>query len=100
MNKKIIFYYDLVPLCYSSSCVHTYCETKFAIKYDKEVIRTTSMANFSFELIEDGYDIYLSNGRKEIKIEPHMKELDRDLKEHHNILKMFLAGCFDELFNQ
>lgn len=100
MNKKIIFYYDLVPLCYSSSCVHTYSETKFAIKDgDDEIIRTTSMANFSFDLIDYGYDIYLSDGRKEIKIEPHMNGLERDLNEHHNILKMFLAGCFNDLFN-
>lgn len=99
MNKKIIFYYDLVPLCYSSSCVHTYSETKYAIKKDDEIIRTTSMANFSFDLIDYGYDIYLSDGRKEIKIEPHMKELEKDLSTHHNILKMFLAGCFNDLFD-
>lgn len=99
MNKKIIFYYDLVPLCYSSSCVHTYSETKYAIKDGDEIIRTTSMANFSFDLIDYGYDIYLSDGRKEIKIEPHMKELEKDLSKHHNILKMFLAGCFNDLFN-
>lgn len=57
------------------------------------------MANFSFDLIDYGYDIYLSDGRKEIKIEPHMKELEKDLNKHHNILKMFLAGCFNDLFD-
>ena len=65
-------------------------------------IVTTSMAHFSFDLINLGYDIYLCYKDKQVKIEPHMDlsgigEPCKDLKFGHNLLKLFNAGVFDEL---
>ena len=54
--KKIYFclhYIDVPDICL------TYEETDRALHKGKECIYTTSMAHFSFDLIEQGYDIYL-----------------------------------------
>ena len=60
------------------------------------------MAHFSFDLIEQGYDIYLCYQDKKVKIEPHMDlsgigEPCKDLRFGHNIFKMFRAGIFNHL---
>lgn len=72
------------------------------IKYDEQFIVTTSMAHFSFNLLDRGYDIYLCYRDKIVKIEPHMDlsgigEAGKDLTKSHNLLKLFMGGVFDEL---
>ena len=67
--KKIYFclnYIDVHDICL------TYEETEQDLIKGKECIYTTSMAHFSFDLIEQGYDIYLCYQDKKVKIEPHM----------------------------
>ena len=80
----------------------TYKDTEDALKRGNEVIITTSLAHFSFDLIAEGYDIYLCYQGKEVKIEPHMDlsgigEPGKDLRFGHNIFKMFRAGVFNQL---
>lgn len=80
----------------------TYEETEQDLNKGKECIYTTSMAHFSFDLIERGYDIYLCYRDKKVKIEPHMDlsgngEPCKDLRFAHNIFKMFRAGIFNHL---
>ena len=80
----------------------TYEDTEDALKRGNEVIITTSLAHFSFDLINDGYDIYLCYQYKEVKIEPHMDlsgigEPGKDLRFGHNIYKLFRAGVFNRL---
>ena len=79
-----------------------YEPTDYAIKQGYKIIVTTSIAHLSFDLINQGYDIYLCYKDKKVKIEPHMDltgigEPCKDLRFGHNIFKMFRAGIFDEL---
>lgn len=97
--KSIYFclnYIDVPDICL------TYEETEQDLIKGKECIYTTSMAHFSFDLIERGYDIYLCYRDKRVKIEPHMDlsgngEPCKDLRFGHNIFKMFRAGIFNHL---
>lgn len=115
MNKEIYFCVDTKTLdnqyiktAKNCGILCVYCkgyrETESAIKldFDDIIIFTTSMANFSFDLIEKGYDIYLCHDNRQIKIEPHMDLTGKgkpckDLRFGNNILKLFLAGVFNEL---
>lgn len=97
--KKIYFYLNYIDV--PDICL-TYEETDRALNKGKECIYTTSMAHFSFDLIERGYDIYLCYRDKKVKIEPHMDlsgngEPCKDLRFAHNIFKMFRAGIFNPL---
>lgn len=92
--KKIYFY----PFGGGSSIFNDYMTVKHAIECGCEEIRTSSMANFSFSLLDQGYEIYLvSRLNREIRISPGMRELDKELRPCHHILKIFLAGGFDQL---
>lgn len=87
-NSWICEYYDVTEQALNSHC---------------DYIITSSLAHLSFDLINDGYDIYLCCKGKEVKIEPHMDltgigEPCKDLRFGHNIFKLFRAGIFDNLF--
>lgn len=80
----------------------TYEATEDFISKGELHIVTTSMAHFSFELLEQGYDIYLCYKDKQIPIKPHMDltgvgEPCKDLRFGHNLLKLFRAGLFNQL---
>lgn len=71
---------------------------KNAIEHGYDEIHTSSMANFSFDLLNKEYEIYLiSQSKRQIRIVPDMPELDKELRPAHNILKIFIAGFFDSL---
>lgn len=92
MKKEIHFYPNY---CYDVE-IYSFEGTVKAIERGDEEIRTNSMINISFDLIDKGYDIYLHTNKEIYKIEPgmHLKS-GKELRKHHNLLKIFLAGCFD-----
>lgn len=102
--KKIYFLSDTASRYYlredfyTVDYIDTYDHTKRAIELGYELIYTTSMANFSFDLLDIGYQIFLVKNRKVVEIKPGMPELEKDLRKEHNILKLFLAGVFDRCF--
>ena len=102
--KKIFFLTDCISYAYSSenlysaSCFVTYEDTKEAIESGNDLIYTTSMANFSFDLLDMGYQIFLVKNCKVVEIKPGMPELEKDLRREHNILRLFLGGMFDRCF--
>jgi len=80
----------------------SYDLTENAIKEEYKYIATLSLAHFSFDLLDSGYDIYLCYQDNIVKIEPHMDlsgigELSKDLRYGHNIFRMFKAGIFNNL---
>lgn len=105
-NKKIYFCVDVNSyidhLNDLSTCFPYYNEVEKAIKKGKDCIVTTSMAHFSFDLMNLGYRIYLCYRDKEVEIKPHMDltgigEPCKDLRFGHNIFRMFRAGIFNDL---
>jgi len=103
-TKDIYFLIDgIVPsnLDFLDGCkiCKTFKTTEEEITNGCEKIATYSMAHFSFDLLDKGYNIYLVNNGNIVKITPHMSEIDKDLKRGHNIRKLFLAGVFDDLVN-
>ena len=103
MKKEIYFLVDGLISCNLDNCLEgckictTYDSTEDAIKNGIAKIVTYSMIHFSFDLINEGYDIYLVNNGNKIQIAPGMPEIDKDLRFGHNIRKLFLAGVFDDL---
>lgn len=101
--KEIYFLVDGLIQCNLDNCLEgckictTYDSTEDAIKNGIAKIATYSMAHFTFDLLDKGYNIYLVNDGNFVKITPHMSEIDKDLKKAHNIRKLFLAGVFDDL---
>lgn len=112
MDRKKEIYFcvdDLTLECQFEKCetvgLYAVCkgyrETDKAFETGFNVIFTTSMAHFCFDLIDE-YDIYLCYNSKKIKIEPHMDLTGKgkpckDLRVAHNLLKLFKAGIFNEL---
>lgn len=104
MNKEIYFCVDRESVNRYwdyGYCSMTYYDTETHIEEGLSPIVTNSLAHLSFDLLELGYNIYLCNKDKKVKIEPHMDltgkgEPCKDLRFDHNIFKMFRAGIFDE----
>jgi hypothetical protein len=94
--KRITFYTDGAY----DGVVTTYDETVGLIKNKVEDIRTTQVACMSFDLLDLGYDIYLSRKGKIAKIEPGPLPYPegKELRRGHNILKLFTGHVFDPLF--
>lgn len=104
MNKEIYFCVDYESWHKWHKCYRmcSYEDTEESIKDGISKIVTMSLAHLSFDLIEQGYDIYLCYQDKKVKIEPHMDlsgigEPCKELRFGHNIFKMFRAGIFNEL---
>lgn len=79
----------------------TYLQTEKLISERKPCIITESMAHFSFDLIDLGYDIFLMNHYgKSKKIFPGMSNFkNKDIKRANNIFVLFRAGFFYKDYN-
>lgn len=79
--------------------VTDYVTTGKLIARGEEIIHTTSMAHLSFDLLDQGYRIFVHKNYKCIEFKPGMDNpMNKDIRRANNILKMFIAGCFDEMF--
>ena len=88
-----------IPIHINGVYFETYIDTELAIRRGENVIHTTSMAHFHFDLIDLGYDIYVHYNGKKIKVEPGMSLMSgKELRRGHNIRKIFVAHAFDEDF--
>lgn len=90
-NKEIHFYCEWEGIV----STYSYQGTLDEINRSKKIIRTTSLANLSFDLIDKGYNIYLHKNDKVFKLKPGMILNGKKIRKEHNLLKMLLAGCFD-----
>ena len=102
MDKNIYFCADnysyLLHFGEELFCVDNYMDTEEALNKNEPEIVTTSIAHMSFDLIDAGYNIWLCYKENKIKVEPGMDmPTGKDIRMSHNIRKLFLAGCFDEL---
>lgn len=77
----------------------SYEHTEELIRCGAEIIHTTDMCHFSFDLIDMGYEIYLCYKGKRVKIEPDMtiEPIGKHLKRGHNIRKLFIGHAFDDM---
>ena len=112
-NKEIYFCIDIESFEKYSEDIQgkviskSYESTEYWINHnlgESNLIITLSLAHLSFDLIKMGYDIYLCYEDTKVKIEPHMNLTKdgspcKDLKFEHNILKLFIAGVFNEVLN-
>lgn len=65
------------------------------------VIRTTSMVDLSFDLLDEGwYDkIFLHENGKILEMYPGMiTPGGKEIRKHHNIQKLWMAGVWDDYF--
>lgn len=90
-DKEIHFYCEWEGIV----STYSYQGTLDEINRSKKIIRTTSLANLSFDLIDKGYNIYLHKNDKVFKLKPGMVLNGKKIRKEHNLLKMLLAGCFD-----
>ena len=96
-KKRIFFYLAPSP----GVGYYSYDETCRAIANREETIRTYSLANISFDLLDLGYEIYLSKNGKYVRITPSMTLSDgKEIRKEHNLLRIVKAGCFDEFFKE
>lgn len=84
------------PFVNENANIVDFMHTDRYIKEHVSVINTYSMINFSFDLISQGYKIFLvSKSGKILEIKPHMTEIEKDLRIGHNLRKLFLGGTFN-----
>lgn len=107
MNIKEIHFYADVSYIYTKETIRSlyvsYEATDEAIKRDESVIHTTSIANLDFSLQDYfGYDIYMHDKKHPegylITYDMRQYLVDcttRQLRNVHNIEKMWRAGEFD-----
>lgn len=102
--KEIHFYKDLNPYFkYPDEWCGIYLthnETLNAINNNHIKIHTFALSALDFGwLLDLGYDIYLHENNKSLKIqEGYIEAADKEIRKGHNILKMWLAGIFDDYF--
>ena len=102
--KEIHFFKDkskyfLYPEDYLRTCI-SHNETVDAINNNDEFISTFALSALDFGwLLDLGYDIYLHENDRSLKIQTgYIDATDKEIRKGHNILKMWIAGVFEEYF--
>lgn len=102
--KDIHFYKDLKPYFKYpdewGGIYLTHNETLNAINNNHIKIHTFALSTLDFDwLLDLGYGIYLHENNKSLKIqEGSFVATDKEIRKGYNILKMWLAGVFDDYF--
>lgn len=97
-QKEIHFYKDYPYDVPNDVLLITHNGTKWAVENSVKVIHTTALTVLSFDLIDDGYKIYLHENNRVLVCRPGMDGTEKDVRRVHNILRMVVAGVFDNYF--
>lgn len=97
-EKEIHFYKDYPYDVPNDVLLITHNGTKWAVENSVKVIHTTALTVLSFDLIDDGYKIYLHENNRVLECRPGMDGTEKDVRRVHNILRMVVAGVFDNYF--
>lgn len=97
-QKEIHFYKDYPYIVPEEILYITHNGTKLAIQASVKVIHTTALTMLSFDLLDNGYRIFLHENERVLECKPGMDGTEREVRRAHNILKMVVAGVFDEYF--
>lgn len=97
-EKEIHFHKDY-PLNGMAGIYLTHNQTKDAIKRKERLIHTTSLTNLSFDLLDDGYRIYLHENEKVLECKlGSMEGTDKDIRRAHDIRRLVVAEVFHNYF--
>lgn len=98
--KEIHFHVDGKGIYEPYQLLTRYADTEDAIDNGTPYIETTSMAHLSFDLLDQGYRIFVHKNNTIVEFKPGMDNpMNKDIRRAHLILKLFMAGCFDEMFD-
>lgn len=102
-HKYIHFYKDFIssgayPFPREFYSIHN--EAIKAIEKNEAFIETTALSVLDFSyLLDKGYNIYLhENGRAFQLKEGNVEATDKEISRHHNILKLWIGGAFNDFF--
>ncbi len=89
---------NILPYSDEYVFVTSYLATEQALRHNKPRIVTNSLAHASFDLINDGYKLYVyTYAGGLVEFCPGMKNShNKDISFGHNIRKLIIAGAFDE----
>lgn len=97
-EKEIHFYKDYPHDVPDEVLLVTHNGTKWSINNSVKVIHTTALTMLSFDLLDLGYRIFLHENNKVLECKPGMDGTEKDVRKVHNILRMVVAGVFDNYF--
>ena len=97
-EKEIHFYKDYPYDVPDEVLLITHNGTKWAINNSVKIIHTTALTMLSFDLLDLGYRIFLHENNKVLECKPGMDGTEKDVRRVHNILRMVVAGVFDNYF--
>ncbi len=95
--RKIYFYPDIY---YPAESYHSYDKVEeVAYHSDKEEIHTTDMAHLSFDLLDAGFEIYVTWHGITKQFYPGMENAhNKDIRKSHNLLRLWMGHFFDDDF--
>jgi hypothetical protein len=99
-EKEIHFYKDYPYDVPNDVLLITHNGTKWAVENSVKVIHTTALTMLSFDLLDDGYRIFLHENDKVLECKPGMEGTEKDIRYEHNIFKLIRGRYFDNYFNE
>ena len=97
-NDMEIHFYKDYPEHGVAGVYVTHNQTKNAIKRKERVIHTTSLTNLHFDLLDDGYRIYLHENGKMLECKVGMDGTEKDVRREHDIRRLVIAEVFQDYF--